>query len=191
MSALGQGLFYVSAGLALAGAIGTVASRSAIRAAMALLVTILGVAGLYFTLSAELLAAVQLIVYAGAVVVLFVFVVMVLGVSGAAAGADRRTWLTRTIGALALAAAAVATFVLLARSGIGGPHFFDPARPELGTVWGLGNTLFTQAIVPFEIAGVLLLAAIVGVMAVARTRRAPRQLANPGGNPEPRQELTP
>lgn len=164
-----QGLFYLSALLAIAGALGTVASKSAIRAAMSLLLTIFGIAGLYLTLSAQLLAAIQVIVYAGAVVVLFVFVIMLLGGQGERK-ADTRSLKTRAVGAGLFGLTALVTAVLVARAGIGGPHVFDPPRPELGSVAALGKVMFTDGVVAFELVGILLTAAIVGVMAVARTR---------------------
>jgi NADH-quinone oxidoreductase subunit J len=164
-----QGLFYLSALLAIAGALGTVASKSAIRAAMSLMTTIFGIAGLYVTLSAQLLAAIQIMVYAGAVVVLFVFVIMLLGGQGEPSHDNRSFW-TRVIGAGLFALSAILAAVLVARTGLGGPHVFDPPRTEFGSVSALGKVMFTDGVIAFELVGVLLTAAIVGVMAVARTR---------------------
>ncbi len=186
MSMLGPALFYVMSALALAGALITVLARNTIRSAMGLLATIIGIAGLYLTLSAQLLAAVQLIVYAGAVVVLFVFVIMMLGPSGGPI-ADKKTLRTRAVGAGLFGVGAAAALVLAFRAmaGLnepvptmsktplpkGFPHLFDPPRGELGTVDGLGRALFGEGLVAFELAGLLLLVAIVAVMAVARTRK--------------------
>ncbi|HNS98453.1 MAG TPA: NADH-quinone oxidoreductase subunit J [Polyangiaceae bacterium] len=166
-----QGLFYVSALLAVAGALGTVASKSAIRSAMSLLATIVGIAGLYLTLSAQLLAAIQILVYAGAIVVLFVFVIMLLG-GQVQPNQDKRTSSSRAIGAGLFALSAILAAVLVARAGLGGPHLFDPPRIEFGSVSELGRVMFTDGVIAFELIGVLLTTAIVGVMAVARTRHA-------------------
>lgn len=171
MSALGIGLFWVSALLAVAGALGTVAAKSAIRSAMSLLLSILGIAGLYVTLSAQLLAAVQVIVYAGAVVVLFVFVIMLVGGSGAESGSGDDTRRTRAIGTALFALVSAGALVLVGRAGIGGPHVFERPRAEFGSVYEVGRALFTDGVFAFELVGVLLLVAIVGVMAIARTRR--------------------
>ena len=206
MSYLGQALFYLCSLLTLAGGLGTVLSRNAIRAAMSLLVTILGIAGLYLALSAQLLAAVQLIVYAGAVVVLFVFVIMMLGPSGGALH-DKRTYKTRAAGVAMIAAGTLAAFglvwkaaAMLNRSDISTlakkplhegayfPHFFDPPRPELGTVEGLGRVLFSDGLIAFELSGLLLLVAIVGVMAIARTRHAEAAAA---GSSSPEHRISP
>jgi NADH-quinone oxidoreductase subunit J len=189
MSDLGPVSFYLCSLLAVAGALGTVLSRNAIRSAMSLLVTILGIAGLYLALSAQLLAAVQLIVYAGAVVVLFVFVIMMIGPAGSPMR-DSRTAKTRALGAGLFAAATLVSLGLvwkaaallnlfdlnaLARKPLlnapSFPHFFDPPRADLGTVDGLGRALFGEGLVAFELSGLLLLVAIVGVMAIARTRQ--------------------
>ncbi|PIE06089.1 MAG: NADH-quinone oxidoreductase subunit J [Sorangium cellulosum] len=166
-----QGLYYLSAVLAIAGALGTVGSKSAIRAAMSLLVTILGIAGLYITLSAQLLAAIQVMVYAGAVVVLFVFVIMLLGGQGEPKR-DSSSFKIRAAAAGMFGVASIMTVLLVMRVGIGGPHIFDPPHAEFGSVAALGKVMFTDGIVAFELVGVLLTAAIVGVMAVARTRAA-------------------
>ncbi len=172
MSALGIGLFWLAALLAVAGALGTVAAKSAIRSAMSLLVTILGIAGLYVTLSAQLLAAIQLIVYAGAVVVLFVFVIMLVGGRGTEGAGRDDTRQTRTVAAALFALVSAGALVLVARAGIGGPHVFDRPRPEFGSVYAVGQALFTDGVFAFELVGVLLLVAIVGVMAIARTHRS-------------------
>ena len=81
MSALGYAYFYVCATLAVLGAIATIAAKNPIRGAMGLLLMILSIAGLFLALHAQFLAAIQLIVYAGAIVVLFLFVIMLLGPS--------------------------------------------------------------------------------------------------------------
>ena len=79
MSAMGIVFFAICAAVAVLSAFGTIGSRTPIRSALCLLAHILSLAGLYLTLHAQLLAAMQLIVYAGAVVVLFVFVIMLIG----------------------------------------------------------------------------------------------------------------
>ena len=79
MSSLGYGYFYLCGLIAVLGALGTVIAKNPIRGAMGLLVMILAIAGLFLALHAQFLAAIQLIVYAGAVIVLFLFVIMLLG----------------------------------------------------------------------------------------------------------------
>ena len=95
MNALGAVYFYACAVLALAGALGVVIAKNPIRGAMGLLLLILSVAGLFLALHAQFLAAIQLIVYAGAIVVLFLFVIMLLG-PNAATPSDQRGMIVRT-----------------------------------------------------------------------------------------------
>lgn len=154
----------------LVGAVGTVIARNPIRGAMGLLATIIGMAGLFLQLSAQFLAAIQLIVYAGAVVVLFVFVIMLLG-PDAAPAASRARGARWTGGVLAGLFALIAGGLALA--GHTGPAVpFREAPAELGSVASVGQLMFTKALVPFELATALLIVAVVGAIAVARARHA-------------------
>lgn len=155
--------------LTLAGGVITVAARNPIRGAMGLLTTIIGIAGMYLLLSAEFLAAVQIMVYAGAVVVLFLFVIMLLGPSSMS-GRDTRTWSARYLAAAVFLLSSVGAFALLAR--VAGPTTqLGPAPRTLGTIEGLGKELFTTGLLPFEISSALLLVAVVGAVAVARGKQ--------------------
>jgi len=156
--------------LVLVGGVVTVAAKNPIRGAMGLLSTIVGIAGMYLMLSAEFLAAIQIMVYAGAVVVLFLFVIMLLGPS-ATSGRDTRTWTARYLGAGIFLAMALAAIVLLFNAAPAGSTIFGPAPAGLGTVEGIGHELFTTALVPFELSSALLLVAVVGAVAVARGKQ--------------------
>jgi NADH-quinone oxidoreductase subunit J len=153
----------------LIGGVSTVGARNPIRGAMGLLVTIVGIAGMYLGLAAEFLAAIQIIVYAGAVVVLFLFVIMLLGPS-ATSPRDARSAIPRYFGATVFAASCVGAVVLMARASTGST-MLPQATTGLGTIEGLGRELFTVGIVPFEISGALLLVAVVGAVAVARGKQ--------------------
>lgn len=149
--------------LALVSAVATVAFKNPIRNAVGLFVHVLALAGLYITLAAHFLVAVQLIVYIGAVVVLFVFVIMLLG-PGAETAEDDTGLVPRALGAgsVALLGAMLAMNVLAFRPD-------RPARtPDGGTLRHVGQFLFNEAVIPFEVASVLLTAAVVGAFAVAR-----------------------
>lgn len=156
--------FVVFALLAVASAVATVTMRNPIRNAVGLFVHVLSLAGLYITLSAHFLTAVQLIVYVGAVVVLFVFVIMLLG-PASEAPTDAAGRVPRAIGAAAL----VAVGLLLGRAVID----LRPERvanpPGFGSIESVGRELFGPAMIPFEMASVLLTVAIVGAFAVARS----------------------
>jgi NADH-quinone oxidoreductase subunit J len=156
--------------LTLAGGVTTVAAKNPIRGAMGLLAAIVGSAGHYLLLAAEFLAVIQLLVYAGGVVVLFLFVIMLLGPS-ARSPRDTRTAIPRYIGAGVFLLTSIGVLVLLARAGKGQLTKFGAAPPGLGTIEGLGGELFRDGIVPFELSGALLLVAVIGAVAVARGRQ--------------------
>jgi NADH-quinone oxidoreductase subunit J len=170
MITLEYAFFALASLLVIAGGLVTVAARNPIRGAMGLLGTIIGIAGMYLLLSAEFLAAVQVMVYAGAVVVLFLFVIMLLGPSSMSSR-DTHTWSARYLGAAVFLAASAGVAVLLARAA--GPRTELARAPvSLGTIEGLGRELFTTDLAPFEISSALLLVAVVGAVAVARGRQA-------------------
>lgn len=173
--------FAVCSLFVLVGGIYTVGARNPIRSAMGLLTSIVGIAGMYLLLAAEFLAAIQLLVYAGAVVVLFLFVIMLLGPS-ATSPRDARTAVPRYIGAGVFLASAVGAAVLLARSGPSEFAKLPAAPPGLGSIEGLGYELFRQGIVPFELSGALLLVAVVGAVAVARGKQVDPTLLPPGAH---------
>jgi NADH-quinone oxidoreductase subunit J len=165
----GQVFFAVCGLVALIGAVMTIIARNPIRCAVGLLATILGIAGLFLKLDAQFLAAIQLIVYAGAVVVLFVFVIMLLGSD--ASDAERppgRARLSRAVAGLLSLVLAAVTLLLLAKVD-SGPVLFTPARPDHGSAEAVGMLLFTRGLVPFEIATALLIVAVIGAIAVARS----------------------
>lgn len=164
-------IFFVFCALvALIGAICTVVAQNPIRCAVGLLATILGIAGLFLKLDAQFLAAIQLIVYAGAVVVLFVFVIMLLGPdagqSSPTALLPPRATVSRTIGGVLLGLLSAAALLLTAKGTT--MVRFDRAAPEHGSIEAVGGQLFSKAIVPFELATALLVVAVVGAIAVAR-----------------------
>jgi NADH-quinone oxidoreductase subunit J len=176
--------FAVFSLVAIASALATVTFRNPIRNAVSLFVHILSLAGLYITLAAHFLVAVQLIVYVGAVVVLFVFVIMMLG-PGADTTPDASGRLPRTLGALT-----VVIIGMLIASTVS--RFSPVAAPvrlaEHGTLRLVGEYLFNKAAIPFEVASVLLTAAIVGAFAVARAHHHKVKM-NTETNPAPLRHL--
>ncbi|MCA9528937.1 MAG: NADH-quinone oxidoreductase subunit J [Myxococcales bacterium] len=165
MSTAGATLVIVAGLVALAGALMTVAARNPLRAAIGLLIHVASLAVLYLGLYAQLLAAVQLLVYAGAVVVLFVFVIMMLGPSAEIVPTGKGTGTRWIAFAATVAITLTVAFSVLHTTG-------QWVRPPdgYGTVAGLGGALYRSAVVPFELVSVALLVAIVGAMAVARGR---------------------
>lgn len=164
---IGQIYFYLLSALALTGAIVTVTQRNPIRGAMGLLLTVLCIAGLFLALNAEFLAFIQLIVYAGAIVVLFLFVIMLLGPS-AQSDRDHRGQIPRTIGGALFGLIAAGALLLLHRATL--TATLDVAPKDFGSIEGMGRLLFTKGLAPFELSSALLMVAIVGAVAVARGR---------------------
>ncbi len=161
--------FAVATFFVLGGGVFTVAARNPIRSAMGLLTSIVGVAGMYLLLSAEFLAAIQILVYAGAVVILFIFVIMLLGPS-AMSERDTKTAISRYLAAGVFLASAGTALVLLARMA-GAATKFAPAPAGFGHIEAIGHELFTGDLTPFELSGALLLVAVVGAVAVARGKQ--------------------
>ena len=169
-------LFYVFAAVALGGAMGVVAGKSPVTSLLSMVVSLASVAGIYVLLEAHFLAAIQVIVYAGAIMVLFMFVIMLLNL-----GHEHRPDLKGGLWAvLALATSGLIAGVL-ARQFQGaeeapvyaffeGGDAIDIALREHGAVGVIARPLFTDYVVAFEITGILLLVAIVGALALAKRR---------------------
>ncbi len=177
MSPLELGYFYACAGLAVAGALCVVMAKNPIRSAMGLLLLILSVAALFLELHAQFLAAVQLIVYAGAIVVLFLFVIMLLGPSAATPN-DRRGVTVRAASGTLFALAGVGALAAVARA-MASHRPMPMPNPDLGFggIDAFGTVLFSDAIVPFELSSALLMVAVVGAVAVARGRQGVHSLS--------------
>jgi len=159
--------FFVIALLALASALGLVLRRNPIHGALFLVVNLGCVAVFYLMLGAEFLAAAQVIIYAGAIMVLFIFAIMVLIPGKEETGPDPLR--PFRLLALPLGGLLLLEIVLILRSNV----LSAPAatRPP-GGVASVGRLLFTDYLFPFEITSVLLLAALVGVLALAKRKSA-------------------
>jgi NADH-quinone oxidoreductase subunit J len=174
-------LFFMFGALALVGALGVVLSRNPVHSALWLVATLVSVAVLFLIQDAELLAAVQVIVYAGAIVVLFLFVIMLLGV-------DRREQLAETLSfqrpiAIALGLIILAEVLLLAghtwatgaKTASGVPiDGSGPGGGDLGNnIQRVARVLFTDFLWPFQLTALLLVIAVVGSVALARRSGEP------------------
>ena len=163
-------LFYVFAGLAIGGAVGVVMAKSPVGSLLFMVTTLAAMAGTFVLLEAHFLAAIQIIVYAGAIMVLFLFVIMLLNL-----GHDYQKDLKG--GAFAVLSFGVIGAIagLLARQvgatgGMSGPgaRAIDEAIAEHGALGAIAEPLYTTYVVPFEITGILLLVAIVGALVLAK-----------------------
>lgn len=161
--------FYVFALMSLAGGVLTITRRNAVYSAIWLIVSLLGVAGLYLLQQAEFLFAVQIILYIGGITVLFLFVIMLVNLDQAAKERQfNRQWLLGIVVVLLVGVQIVA----LLRSGAGVFRLPQetPMPPGEGNVEQLADILFSEYLLPFEIASLLLLVAIVGSVMMAKKR---------------------
>jgi NADH-quinone oxidoreductase subunit J len=162
-------LFYAFAVLALLSAGSVILSRNPISSAMGLVATFFFLAGLYVLLLAHTIAVLQVLVYTGAIMVLFLFVIMLLNL-----GEVRTERGSITLGKVAGALAAVGLFALLAlvltRVPAGAAGLPAAQLAQFGTLGALGRILYTQWLLPFEAVSLLLLVAIVGAVVVAKAR---------------------
>lgn len=157
-------VFYIFGGLAVATALGVVAFKNPISSAFSLVVSFFAVSALYAMLSAHFLAVVQVLVYAGAIMVLFIFVIMLLNLQGEELKEKGFPTYFKVFTALFLAAfLGGLIFVFKNFQGI-----FPQANEAFGTVKAVGRLLFTRYFVPFELTSVLLLVAIIGGVVLAK-----------------------
>ncbi|MCL5948119.1 MAG: NADH-quinone oxidoreductase subunit J [Actinobacteria bacterium] len=178
-------VFAVAALIILAGAVGVIVERNPVHSALGLVIALFGVALIFLLLKDDFLAAVQIIVYAGAIVVLFLFVIMFLGV-------DKREVIVRESlrGQRPLALA----LVLLAAVGIlllgAGAHYALGASSATGAatsqpggeVAALGRSVFTTYLLPFEATAALFIIAILGAVVLTKGRGAPSEKRGEDGS---------
>jgi NADH-quinone oxidoreductase subunit J len=159
-------VFGVLAALLLIGALTVVLHPDSVYSALALVGVMALLAMVFVTLEAHLVAALQIIVYAGAIMVLFLFVIMLIGPPGVGGpfARGRALWVASGLGASALA---IGVGTMVARSALAPP---DAGRPEFGTTTAVARELFTTYLLPFELTSVLLLIAVVGAVVLAKGR---------------------
>lgn len=159
-------LFILFGGLAIGCALAVVAQRNPLYSAISLIGVFVSLACLYVMLAAPFIAAVQVIVYAGAIMVLVVFVIMLLNVEEEERGRRRLKFLVPTAIALAAVLIAEVAFILVSVQ----EFSVSPASgtTNVGLTHSIGTQLFTRYLLPFEITSILILMAIVGAMTLAR-----------------------
>jgi NADH-quinone oxidoreductase subunit J len=159
-------LFILFAGLAIGCALAVVAQRNPLYSAISLVGVFISLACLYVMLAAPFIAAVQVIVYAGAIMVLVVFVIMLLNVEQEDRGRPRLKFLVPTAVALSAILIAEVAFILVSVQEFRVNPTATPS--DVGLTRSIGAQLFTRYLLPFEITSILLLMAIVGAMTLAR-----------------------
>jgi NADH-quinone oxidoreductase subunit J len=168
-----QPLFYIFATILVLAALGVIVSRNPVYSALALVMCFITSAAIWLLIEAEFLAVVLVLVYVGAVMVLFLFVVMMLDINLAELrqGFTRFAWLGWLT---ALAVIIEIVGVVWARGGLGvdASHGGAPTAADYSNTLELGRVLYTRYAYPFELAAMLLLVAIVAAIALTMRRRA-------------------
>jgi NADH-quinone oxidoreductase subunit J len=169
-------LFYIFAAVAIGGGIGVVTARNPVASLLFMVTALASIAGVYVLLEAHFLAAIQIMVYAGAIMVLFLFVIMLLNL-----GHDYQRDLRGGLWAILafVVAGGIAGFLARQLGGAESAPFLASASGEAairalldeqGAVGAIAQPLFTDYLVAFEITGILLLVAIIGAVALAKRR---------------------
>ncbi len=159
---MGLGVFYALSAVTLLAAAGVVTTRNVVYAALFLLVSLAGVAGIFVLLLAEFLALVQILIYGGAIVIVVLFAIMLTRLREYEGPTEHGQWPVAALASLTL-------FVLLIAA-----FYTDSDRFSAGTRRAvdlelLGNTLFTRWAIPFEAASLVLLVALVGAIVISRS----------------------
>ena len=164
---MGAAIFYVLAAVMVASAVMTITRRSAVHSAMFLVLSFLCLAGIFVLLEAEFLAAVQVLVYAGGIMVLFLFVVMLVNLDRS--DEPSRTWQAAvgSLGVVGLVLTLMSTITNWRPASL-------PEAPALraggGNLQAVGALLYTDYLLPFEVASLLLLVAMVGAVILGLRR---------------------
>jgi NADH-quinone oxidoreductase subunit J len=164
-------LFLILAVMAVGSALGMLVSRSAVYAALFLVLNFCTVAVFYILLNAPFIAMSQISVYAGAIMVLFLFVIMLLGTE-LLPPASTLPWQRPVAVLLAVALIAEAAYLLFVRQVVAGAN--PPLQESFGGPQEIGGVLFNQYLLPFEITSVLLLVAMVGAIILTRKEKVGR-----------------
>jgi NADH-quinone oxidoreductase subunit J len=164
-----KALFIFFAVMAVATALNVLLQRSPIYSALSLIGTLASLSALYLTLHAQFIAAIQIVVYAGAIMVLFIFVIMLLNVPKDQPQIEKQKGLRLLAIPFAGLLIAEMFYVLSGVPEVSMPPDASAATDRaVGTTWSIGTALFTDYLLPFEVTSVLILMAVVGAMVLAR-----------------------
>ncbi|WP_217601904.1 NADH-quinone oxidoreductase subunit J [Chitinophaga sp. GbtcB8] len=158
-----QVIFLVLSAISLASAMGVILSKNPVTSVLCLILTFFTIAGHYVMLNAQFLAVVHIIVYAGAIMVLFLFVIMLMNLN-ADVEPQKRNWL-KYAGAISGGTLLV---ILVAALRDASMPSLQSGSTDIGLIANLGKTLFHQYVVPFEISSVLFLSAMVGAVVIGK-----------------------
>ncbi len=166
-------LFWIVAIISVAGALGLVFARKAVHGALSVAVTMIGLGVLYIALNAPFLGVVQIVVYTGAIMMVFLFVIMIVGVDAS----DSRIETIRGQRGAALfggAALGLLLVVVIGRAALPNDTGLDGAQPD-GNISAIADAIFTHYVWAFEVASALLITAALGAMLLAHRERIERR----------------
>lgn len=158
-----KALFIIFALIAVASALNILLQRNPLYSALSLIGTLLSLSALYLTVRAQFIAVIQIVVYAGAIMVLFIFVIMLLNVPKDQPQIEKQRGLRYL--AIPFAGLLIAEIFSVLRLPA---RTLPPESAAVGTTWSIGTALFTDYLLPFEVTSVLILMAVVGAMVLAR-----------------------
>jgi NADH-quinone oxidoreductase subunit J len=161
--------FVLLAVLAIASALGMVLSKNTVNSALLLVLNLLSLAGVYLLLQAQFLALIQILVYAGAIMVLFLFVIMLLNLSHVS-GIQRFDWRKGVAFLLGVGLLAQLILIVSIRLGVVPDQVGEAEGALIGSAREIGIVLFSEYALPLEIVAVLLLAATIGAVMLARRK---------------------
>lgn len=159
-----QILFFLISGIALLSAVYFIAAKNPLYSVLSLVVTFFSIAGLYILLNAQFLGIVQIIVYAGAIMVLFLYILMMLNLNKA--DESKKNPMAKIIGVLS--AGILFVGLLGAYKGLSGNSTSQGIDQGVGLTKNLGKLLFNEYVLPFELASILILAGIVGAVLIGK-----------------------
>lgn len=166
-----QILFFFVAAVAIAAGIGLIASRNPVSSALWLVLNLFCIAVLYITLNAQFIGVIQILVYAGAIMVLFLFVIMLLNLAELPA-IQAATWKLGAAFLLAMAVLAQLVYVVASGFDVLPDPITSEAAADAGSAYVIGMELFTRYALPLEVIGILLLVATIGAVMLAKKRFA-------------------
>ncbi len=156
-------LFWVLSAIAVSCALGVILSRNPVNSVMFLILTFFAISGHYILMNAQFLAVVNIIVYAGAIMVLFLFVIMLMNLN-----ADVEPQKGQLVQLAGVISGGILFLVILAGIKSAKPEIMDKTSTDIGLITNLGRVLFTKYVLPFEISSVLFLSAMIGAIVIGK-----------------------
>lgn len=161
-------LFWFLTVMAISCGLGVILSRNPVNSVLFLIATFFAVSGHYILMNAQFLAVVNIIVYAGAIMVLFLFVIMLMNLN-----ADTEPQKNRLVQLAGVVSGGLLFLVILAALRTASVNMIETSSTNIGLIENLGKTLFTQFVLPFEISSVLFLSAMIGAVVIGKREEGP------------------